>query len=148
MALLVPEILSSYLLLFRPHLTKPSFVYFSGYILSLLLTRGRKTMSRVAHTCFFVDRHLASWERFLAQNHWDPGALFGTLLESLQNKLTDSLQVHGAYLAVVDTLLIAKNGHKMIGLQSWKDHSDNADRGDRIRGHHWAMLGLISFSQE
>jgi hypothetical protein len=40
--------------------------------LSLLLTRGRKTMSRLAHTCFFVDRHLASWERFLAQNQWDP----------------------------------------------------------------------------
>ena len=148
MAWLVPEILHSYLLLFRPHFTKPSFVYFSGYILSLLLTGSRKTMNRVANTCFFVDRHLASWERFLAENRWDPFAVFGTLLETLQAQLDDSLQVHGAYLSVVDTLLIAKNGHKMLGIQPWKDHSDNADRGDRIRGHHWAILGLISFSQE
>jgi hypothetical protein len=145
---LVPEILYNYLLLFRPHFTKPSFAYFSGYILSLLLTGGRKTMSRVAHTCFFVDRHLASWERFLAEHRWDPLALLGTLLEIVQAQVGDSLQVHGAYLAVVDTLLIAKNGHRMIGTQSWRDHSGNADRGERIRGHHWAILGLISFSQQ
>ena len=148
MAWLIPEILHSYLQLFRPHFTKPSFVYFSGYILSLLLTGGRKTMSRVAHTCFFVERHLASWERFLAENQWEPLAVFGTLLEALRFKLDDSLKVHGAYLGVIDTLLIAKNGHKMLGIQRWKEHSDNADRGDRIRGHHWAILGLISFSQQ
>ena len=148
MAVLVPEILNSYLLLFRAHFTKPSFVYFSGYILSLLLTRGRKTMSRVANTCFFVDRHLVSWERFLAANCWDPLAVCGTLLEQLKTNLADELQIHGAYLAVVDTLLIAKNGHRMLGIQRWKDCSNNADRGERIRGHHWALVGLISYSQQ
>lgn len=148
MDLLIPEILYSYLYVFRPHFTKPSFVYFSGYILSLLLTSGRKTMSRVAHTCFFVDRHLASWERFLAEYRWNPDALFETLLRTLQAKVSDGLQVHGAYLGVVDTLLIAKNGTQMPGVQYWKDHSGNADRGDRIRGHHWALLGLISFNAE
>jgi hypothetical protein len=147
MASFVPEILHNYLLLFRPHFNKPSFVYFSAYIVSLLLTGGRKTMSRVAHTCFFVDRHLASWERFLAENSWDPAALTQTWLETLQAKLGKSLQVHGAYLAVVDTLLIAKNGRRMLGVQAWHDHSGNADRGERLRGHHWALLGLLSFSQ-
>lgn len=146
MAALVPVVLFSYLTLFRPHFTKPSFVYFSGYILSLLLTGGRKTMNRVANTCFWVDRHLSSWERFLAEYRWDPTAIFGTLLETLKAKLGEELQVHGAFLAVVDTLLIAKNGHKMPGVQTWKDYSGNADRGDRIRGHHWALLGLIGFS--
>jgi hypothetical protein len=148
MAWLIPETLHNYLQLFRPHFTKPSFIYFNGYILSLLLTGGRKTMSRVANTCFFVERHLASWERFLAENQWDPWAVFDTLLETLRAKLDDSLKVHGAYLGVIDTLLIAKNGHKMLGIQRWKEHSDNADRGDRIRGHHWAIVGLIGFSQK
>ncbi len=147
MAALVPAILSGYLSLFRPHFNKPSFVFFSGYILSLLLTSGRKTMSRVAQTCFWVDRHLASWERFLAENRWDPTALCATLVDTLRAKLADNLKVHDAYLATVDTLLIAKNGHKMPGIQFWKDHSGNADRGERIRGHHWAILGLIAFSQ-
>lgn len=148
MTLVVPDILNSYLLLFRPHFTKASFVYFSGYILSLLLTNGRKTMSRVADTCFFVDRHLASWERFLAENRWDPLAVVKSLMDCLGRELGDRLQVHGAYLAVLDTLLIAKNGRQMVGVQSWHDHSDNADRGERIRGHHWAIVGLISFSQQ
>lgn len=146
MATLVPVVLFSYLTLFRPHFTKPSFAYFSGYILGLLFTSGHKTMSRVANTCFWVDRHLASWERFLAENRWDPGAVFGTLLETLRTKLGEQLQVHGAFLAAVDTLLIAKNGDKMPGIQKWKDHSGNADRSNRIRGHHWALLGLIAFS--
>lgn len=142
----VPVILVSYLMLFKSHFTKPSFVYFSGYVLSLFLTGGRKTMNRVANTCFWVDRHLASWERFLAENRWDPAALLGTLLRILNDKLGADLQVHGALLAAVDTLLIAKNGRKMPGIQKWKDHSGNADRGDSIRGHHWALLGLIAFS--
>jgi hypothetical protein len=146
MASLVPAVLFSYLTLFRPHFTKPSFAYFSGYVLSLLITRGRKTMSRVANTCFWVDRHLSSWERFLAEYRWDPIAIFDTLLATLKTKWGEGLQVHGAYLAAVDTLLIAKNGHKMPGVQTWKDYSGNADRGDRIRGHHWALLGLIAFS--
>ena len=148
MTVLVPEILFAYLLLFRQHFTKPSFTFFSSYILSLLMTGGRKTMNRLARTCFWVDRHLASWERFLAENRWDPTALLATLLDILRAKLTDGLKVHGAYLAALDTLLIAKNGRKMPGIQFWKDHSGNADRGEHIRGHHWAILGLITFSQQ
>lgn len=147
MTALVPETLYAYLWLFRPHFNKPSFVFFSGYMLSLLLTGGRKTMSRVAETCFWVDRHLASWERFLAENRWDPMALVTTLLATLQTRLAEDLQVHGAYLAALDTLLVAKNGHKMPGIQVWKDHSGNAKRGEQVRGHHWALLGLIVFSQ-
>jgi hypothetical protein len=47
MATLVPALFFDYLLLFKAHFNKPSFVFFCGYILSLLLTSGRKTMSRV-----------------------------------------------------------------------------------------------------
>jgi len=143
---LVPAVLFTYLTLFKPHFTRPGFLYFSGYILSLLLTGGRKTMSRVAQTCFWVDRHLAGWERFLAEYRWDPAALLGTLVEVLKAKLGQELMVQGAFLAVVDTLLMAKNGHKMPGVQAWQDHSSNADRGERLRGHHWALVGLVAFS--
>lgn len=39
----VPAILFSYVTLFAPHFTKPSFAYLGGYLLGLLITRGRKT---------------------------------------------------------------------------------------------------------
>jgi hypothetical protein len=146
MAALVPALLTEYLALFRPHFSKPSFSYFSGYLVSLLLTSGRKTMRRVAHTCFFVERHLASWERFLSEYKWDLNAVLTSLLQRLIAQLGDDLQIHGAYLAALDTWLVAKNGHAMPGVQAWHDHSGNADRGKRIRGHHWAILGLIAWS--
>lgn len=137
----VPAILVSYMALFATHFTKPSFAYFGGYLLSLLITRGRKTMSRVANTCFFIDRHLSSWERFLSENKWDLNALLDTLTQTLTTKMGDAFKVHGAYLAALDPTLIAKDGERMPGVQRWKDHSGNADRG-----HHWAVLGLIGFS--
>jgi len=141
-----PKILYDYLILFKFHFNKPSFVYFCGYILSLLLTNGRKTMSRVSGSCFWVDRHLSSWERFLSENRWDVTEVMQTVVTILRDKLKDKLLVHGAYLAVVDTFLIAKNGKRMAGIQKWHDGSGNADRGESIHGHHWAILGLISYS--
>jgi len=142
----VPAILVNYVSLFASHFTKPSFAYFGGYLLSLLITRGRKTMSRVSHTCFFVDRHLSSWERFLSENHWDLNEVLKTVTQLVVAQMGDALKVHGAFLAALDPTLIAKGGKRMPGVQKWKDHSGNADRGVSIKGHHWALLGLISFS--
>ena len=40
-------------------------------------------MSRVAHTCFFVERHLASLERFLAEYQWDLNAVLARVVQCL-----------------------------------------------------------------
>lgn len=140
----IPLELISYFLFFKSHFSKPNFVYFQGYLWGLLLVRGRKTMNNIAHCCFWVERSLSSWERFLADNHWDLNAVGKTLVTLLVEKGEDQLQVHDGYLVGVDTLLIAKNGQKMLGIQKWKDHSGNADRGAKLKGHHWGLLGFIS----
>lgn len=31
----------------------------------------------------------------------------------------------------------------MFGVQKWKNHSGNADAGQYVYGHHWALLGII-----
>jgi hypothetical protein len=59
-------------------------------------------------------------------------------------KLGERLQVHGASLVGKDTTLVAKTAKRMLGVQKWKDHSDNADRGASLVGHHWNLAGLIS----
>ena len=61
----------------------------------------------------------------------------------LKEKLSDKLLVCGAYLAWIDTTLVAKVQGKMPGVQKWKDHSGNPDRGEHLIGHHWALAGLI-----
>jgi hypothetical protein len=40
--------------------------------------------------------------------------------------------------------LVAKTSTRMVGVQKWKDHSDKADRGAYLIGHHWNLVGLIS----
>ena len=104
-------------------------------------------MNNIAHCCLWVDRNLCSWERFLSNNFWDINVVCKTLIKILIQNLKNDLKIHGGYLACVDTLLIAKNGKRMSGVQNWHDHSGNADRGERLKGHHWAILGLISFHQ-
>ena len=108
-----PLELFSYFLVFQCHFSKPNFVYFQGYLWGLLLARGRKTMNNVAHCCFWVERSLSSWERFLSENLWDVNAVVKTLVTLLLQKLENKLQVHGGYLAGLDTLLLAKNGQNM-----------------------------------
>ena len=146
MTTILPPILVTYLSFFQAGFSKPNFVYFQGYIWSLLLTRGHKCITNIAQTCFFIDRHLSSWERFLAENLWDMTAMSKTLVQLLLAKLGEALKVHGAYLAALDTTLIAKSWGKMIGVQRWHQASENSDRGDSIVGHHWGIIGLLSFS--
>ena len=104
-------------------------------------------MNNIAHCCFWVERSLSSWERFLSENLWDVNAVVKTLVTLLLQKLENQLQVHGGYLAGLDTLLVPKNGQKMLGVQLWKDHSGNADRGEKLKGHHWGLLGLIGWEK-
>ena len=143
----IPLELFSYFLVFQCHFSKPNFIYFQGYLWGLLLVRGRRTMNNIAHCCFWVERSLSSWERFLSENLWDVNAVGKTLVTLLLQKLESQLQIHGGYLAALDTLLVPKNGQKMSGVQLWKDHSGNADRGEKLKGHHWGLLGLIGWEK-
>jgi len=58
--------------------------------------------------------------------------------------LSDKLYIYGAFLLVVDTTYTPKGSKKMLGIQKWKEHSGNPDRGDYIIGHHWAIGALVS----
>ncbi|SHK63275.1 transposase [Paramaledivibacter caminithermalis] len=51
--------------------------------------------------------------------------------------------IHGALLVAYDTTLNAKNSKKILGIQKWKNHSGNADKGEYITGHHLGVLGII-----
>ena len=66
------------------------------------------------------------------------------LLRLVVAPLGEQLTVHGAYLVGTDTPLVTKTATRRLGVQKWKDHSDNADRGAYLVGHHWNLVGLIS----
>lgn len=121
-----------------------NFAYFEGFMLSyMLLGKTRKCVTNVAEVCFWVDKHIASWERFLSEYNWSSFDIQEKLLSIIKEKLSKSMLIHGAYLAVVDTTLVGKVKGKMPGVQKWHDSSGNPDRGHKILGHHWAIVGLI-----
>jgi hypothetical protein len=129
---------------FAPCFTAPSFAYFQSYLWALMVVEGRKCLTRLARCAFFHQRDLSSWERFLAEHRWSVTAVTERLVTLVVAKLGERLQVHGAYLVGKDTTLVAKTAKRMLGVQKWKDHSDNADRGAYLVGHHWNLAGLIS----
>ena len=109
-----------------------------------MVVEGRACMTRLARCVFFHQRALSSWERFLAVSRWSLTAVTERLVTLVVATLGAQFQVHGAYLVGTDTTLVAKTATRMPGVQKWKDHSDNADRGAYLIGHHWNLVGLIS----
>jgi DDE superfamily endonuclease len=144
MEIFFPAQTLSLLQVFAPCFTAPSFAYVQAYGWALMVVEGRKCMTRLARCAFFHPRDLSSWERFLAEHRWSLSAVTDRLVTLVVSKLGDTLQVHGAYLLGTDTTLVAKTAQRMLGVQKWKDHSDNADRGAYLIGHHWNLVGLIS----
>jgi hypothetical protein len=62
-----PALLLSYLESFRQTFSAPSYMYFKSFIWAMLITESRKTVTNIAHVCFFLDRHIASFEKFLSE---------------------------------------------------------------------------------
>jgi hypothetical protein len=130
---------------FHQYFPAQHFAYFRGYIWALaMLGTTRKCMTNVARTCVFVERHLASWERFLAEAQWDLRGVSHTLVTQVLQQLGGRLYLWDALLAAVDTTLIPKVRGKMPGVQKWHDHSGDPARGESLVGHHWALIGLVS----
>lgn len=74
-------------------------------------------MTNFAQTWVFVERHLASWERFLAESQGDLQGNSRTLLRHLVLQLGPSVYLWDALLAAVDTTLIPKVRGQMPGVQ-------------------------------
>jgi hypothetical protein len=111
---------------------------------ALMVVEGRTCLTRLARCAFFHQRARSSGERFLAEHRWSLSAVTDRLVTLVVSKLGDQLQVHGAYVLGKDTTLVAKTAERMLGGQKGQDHSDNADRGAYLIGHHWNLVGLLS----
>ena len=141
---LFPKTIITFIELFASAFAANNFLYFRGFMLGfLLLGETRKCVTNIARVCFFLNKNISCWERFLSQYQWDINDVRGKLIVLIKEKLHQQLFIFGAYLAWVDTTLIAKVKGKMPAVQKWHDHSGNPDRGESMVGHHWAIAGLL-----
>lgn len=143
MFIYIPLDLLQILCQFEGHFAKGIFAYFIGIIWSLLSSPNRKVITNLKRQCFFIKKHIASWERFIGEYKWNHLDVARTMLKLLIRKYLQQLTIHGKLLAAIDTTLTPKDTEKMFGVQKWKNHSGNADSGQYIYGHHWGLLGLI-----
>jgi len=139
-----PEILVTYLLPFRQAFSQPGWRYFQGFIWAMLLSTGRKCVSQIGRTCFFVERSLSSWERFLAEQQWDMDQVMLAIIGLLQQELGEGLKYAGRYVIGIDPTFVAKVKGRMLGVQKWREHSENPDRGSQVIGHQWMLGGLLT----
>ena len=90
---LFPTILLTYFELFRQHFSSSSYVYFKSYVWAMLILESRKTVTNIANVCFFLDKHIASIERFLSDYKWDMNQVSKILVHLLLKVLADKLYV-------------------------------------------------------
>lgn len=140
-----PAVMITYLAPFRQAFSQPGWPYFNGFIWALLVVEGRKCVTRLGRACFFLDRSLSSWERFLAEAQWDLPQVTATLIRLLRQEMGDALVYAGHYILALDTTYVAKVRGRMLGVQRWTEHSANPDRGEQVTGHQWALGGLLAW---
>jgi hypothetical protein len=139
-----PEILVAYVLPFRQAFYPAGGRYFQGFIWAMLLAGGRTCVTQIARTGVFLDRSLASWERFLAEQPWDMTQVMGGLVGLLQQELGETLRYAGRDVMGVDPTYVAKVKGRMAGVQRWREHSTNPDRQTQVTGHQWMLGGLLA----
>ena len=128
---------------FREVFNSPGYLYFKSFIWAFMVIPGRKRVTDIANACFFLKKHVSSFERFLSEYKWSINKLIAALVSLLLSVLGERLRVHEALLLAEDTTFARKAGKKMPGVQKWKNHSSNPDRGGYILGHNWSILGLL-----
>jgi Transposase DDE domain len=140
--------LLSYLLMFQTHFSKPNFVYFQGYLWGLLLAGGRKTMNNIAHCCFWVERNLSSWERFLSDNLWD--GVIPLILELKKSLGLNSLRVVvDAYFSKVPFLspLVDKLIHVITRMRkdavAWDNRTEDKSKKSFVLDGKWKLAHLL-----
>ncbi len=139
-----PEILITYLATFRQAFYSTGYGYFQGFIIAQLLCTSRKTVTGIAQCCFFIDKSVSAWQRFLSSAQWSMPLVIEKLLGLLVEELGDALLYAGHYLVAVDTTYVQKVNGRMLGIQKWSQRRSKKEKTTSVVGHHWGIVGLLS----
>jgi len=94
----IPSLVVVFLESFREVFNSPGYLYFKSFVWALMVIPGRKRVTDIANACFFLKKHVSSFERFLSEYKWSINKLIEALVSLLLSVLGDRLRVHGAFL--------------------------------------------------
>jgi hypothetical protein len=124
--------------------SKIQFKYFVGYIWSVLICPNKKCLTNLSEVSFFIKKSVSGWSRFLGKTEIDTAAIQKKTVEIIFQNIESLVIQNGRVFSVLDTTLEAVFGKKISGVQKWKDHSGNSDRGNYLIGHHWGIMGILA----
>jgi hypothetical protein len=67
----------------------------------MMLLENKKTLTNITHACFFLKKHIASFEKFLSEYIWDMNQLTNVLVKILINVLKNKLYIYDAFLLLI-----------------------------------------------
>jgi hypothetical protein len=66
------------------------------------------------------------------------------LIGLFQQELGAGLRYAGRYVIGIAPTDVANLKGRMLGVQTWREHSENSDRGMQVTGHQWMLGGLLA----
>jgi len=126
---------------FSEHFSRPSFKFFSSYIISFIqLGKEGHTSSMVRSLVHHsvLCRPLSSFTRFLGEYRWTVEEVSRTALDRFFRAL--QITVRDVLFLIVDDTLAKKTGKKIPGCGWHKDHAQNMAN---VFGHQWVLSALL-----
>jgi SRSO17 transposase len=127
--------------LFSESFSRPSFRFFSCFIISFIqlgkeVHTSSMVRSLVHHS--ILRRPLSSFTRFLGENRWTVEEVTKTALHQFFQTLR--ITVRDVLFLIVDDTLAKKTGKKIPGCGWHKDHARNMAN---VFGHQWVLSALL-----
>jgi SRSO17 transposase len=127
--------------LFSESFSRPSFRFFSCFIISFIqlgkeVHTSSMVRSLVHHS--ILRRPLSSFTRFLGENRWTVEEVTKTALHQFFQTLRITLR--DVLFLIVDDTLAKKTGKKIPGCGWHKDHAQNMAN---VFGHQWVLSALL-----
>jgi SRSO17 transposase len=127
--------------LFSESFSRPSFRFFSCFIISFIqlgkeVHTSSMVRSLVHHS--ILRRPLSSFTRFLGENRWTVEEVTKTALHQFFQTLR--ITVRDVLFLIVDDTLAKKTGKKIPGCGWHKDHAQNMAN---VFGHQWVLSALL-----
>jgi len=127
--------------LFSESFSRPSFRFFSCFIISFIqlgkeVHTSSMVRSLVHHS--ILRRPLSSFTRFLGENRWTVEEVTKTALHQFFQTLR--ISVRDVLFLIVDDTLAKKTGKKIPGCGWHKDHAQNMAN---VFGHQWVLSALL-----
>ena len=118
--------------------SRPSFAFFSSFIISFIQLGREVHTSSMVQSLTPLSKSLSSFTRFLGKNRWDMDEVVTSSLKQFFSSL--HINTRSVVFLILDDTITRKSGKKIPGCAWHKDHAQNMAN---VFGHQWLLTALL-----